>query len=232
MARSSQKEPVEKFRFQVTFLDPQSFSLANLIGNGPFETEGDGAIRAGFTQITPPKANVNIIEYRENNDMNRASKQPGLVSYDPVVLRGGVTTNRGLYNWYKEIHNDVYDLNKANEVAAAVNWVPVHGIKFRREMVISSLDREGKGVKHWLLLNCFPMSYQGADDFNASSEEKLIEEMVVTYEAMVELKGSNLKEALEDADQQALEAALDAAGAVLIGATVGGIAGGIAGAFK
>ena len=99
-------------------------------------------------------------------------------------------------------------------------------------MIISSIDREGNGVKHWLMFNCFPISYSGADSFDSKSEEKLIEELGITYEAMIELKGKNLKEALEDADQQALQAALDAAGSVLLGATVGGIAGGIAGAFK
>jgi phage tail-like protein len=246
MARSSKAEPVEKFRFKVSFFSlkaPAAASptsnLAAVIagsdsGNPEFENPlknylaDDNGISAGFSKIVPPKANVNTIEYRENNDMNRTTKQVGLVSYEPIVLSRGVTGSDHLYKWYKEVHNDVYDLNKANEVAAAVNWVPVHDPLYRKEIVISVLDREGSAVKHWLCVNCFPISYQGGDSLDASANEKLIEEMTIVYEAFVELKGGNLKEAFADLQQQSSKAAFAAAGAV----TIGAIAGGIAGALK
>lgn len=220
MARSSKSEPIEKFRFKITLFDIGSFS----------SVKNNDSISAGFSAIEPPKANINVIEYRENNNMNRTTKQPGLVSYEPVVLRRGVTSSSGLYNWYKQVHNDVFDLNSGNKILADVNIVPVHDPNFRREMVISSLDREGKGVKHWLCVNCFPVAYKGADSFNSQEEGKVIEELTITYEAFVELKGENLTRALENAIEEADDAAIAAAANALIGAGTGA-ASGILGAF-
>jgi phage tail-like protein len=157
--------------------------------------------------------------------MNRTTKQPGLSFYEPVLLRKGVTSNQGLYNWYKEVHNDVYDLNSGNEIVAGLNVVPVHDPRFRREMIISVLDREGRGVKHWLCLNCFPISYKGGDSLDAKSEDKLIEELGIAYEAFIELKGEDLNEAFDNAQVQSNEALAAALEAVAIGAFTGGIAG-------
>jgi phage tail-like protein len=241
MARSSKTEPVEKFRFQVRFFSAKANSFASPIPNITQVITGTDAgapefdnsfkshlsdknnIRAGFTDVSPPKATVNVIQYRENTHMNRSVKQPGLVTYDPVTLKRGVTGSRELYNWFKEVHNDVADLNSANQVLADVNVVPVHDPKFRREMVISVLDREGVAVKHWLCINCFPVSYKGGDDLSASSQEKLIEELVVVYEAFIELNGSNLQEAFQNAQTEANEAVGDAIKAALIGASAGAL---------
>lgn len=223
MARSSQSEPVEKFRFKVTF-----FTLKpNKLQQNPFKNHlsDKNAIGAGFTEVVPPKANVNVIQYRENNQMNRTTKQPGLSSYEPVVLRKGVTTDKGLYDWYKEVHNDVFDLNSGNKILADANFVPVHDPRFRREMIISSIDREGKGVKHWLCINCFPTSYKGGDSLNASSEEKLVEEMTITYEAFIELQGEDLNAAIQDVIKESNDAVAEALEAAAIGAATGAISG-------
>lgn len=211
MARSSQTEPVEKFRFKVTF-----FTLG-------FDTEinRDKVLPSGFSDVTVPKANVNVMEYRENTDMNRSIKIPGLISYDPITLKKGVTTNKSLYNWYKQVHNDVSNLTYANEVLASVNVVRVHDPDFRKEMLISSLDREGNAVKHWLCFNCFPISYQGGDVLSASDNGKLISEMSITYEAMVEVTGDTVLDALQDLADESTEATRDAVKNALKGAVAG-----------
>jgi len=212
MARSSVTEPVEKFRFKVTFL--------SLGFDANFE---ELVIPAGFTEVTIPKANVNVMEYRENSDMNRTIKIPGLISYDPVVLRKGVTTDKSLYNWYKQVHNDVTNLSAANEVLAGINIVPVHSPDFRREMLITSLDREGNAVKHWMCFNCFPVSYQGGDSFNAQDNGKLIEELTITYEAMAELQGKTVLDAIQDLTEESTKAGIEAIRNAIKGAVIGAV---------
>lgn len=213
MARSSKLESIEKFRYKVyiftAFGAESNFKDVKLVG---------------FSEVIPPKASIKIIEYRENIDMNRTTKQPGLVSYEPVILRKGVTISQDLYNWYKEVHNDVYDLYSGNEIAAANNLVPTYNPKFRREIIISALDREGEGVKHWLCVNCFPISYKGGDSLNAKENEKLIEELTITYEAFIELVGKDLNSAIQDAFRQSEEAFKDALIAATVGAALGAAA--------
>jgi hypothetical protein len=60
---------------------------------------------------------------------------------------------------------------------------------FRKDVVIEVLDREGKPVKSWYLFNAWPISYSPGNDLDASSEEKLVEELVLTYEFFLELEG-------------------------------------------
>ena len=211
MARSSKAEPIEKFRFKVMFL-----SLSNSVFS-----KNDGQSFAAFSSIDPPKASVNVMEYRENQGMNRSTKQPGLVSYEPVALRKGVTTSLSLYNWYKEVHNDVVDPGIMTSVVAGANIVPVHSPHYRREMLISSLDREGKGVKHWLCFNCFPVGYKGGDSLDASDSGKLIQELTITYESFIELKGRTIAEVMQNWKDQADEALVDAIEAAAIGAALG-----------
>ena len=91
MARSSQSETVEKFRFSVNF-----FSARDTFGSGTQFRENQN-IRSGFSEVVTPKVNIKVIEYRENIDMNRTTKQPGLVSYEPIVLKRGVAENKELY---------------------------------------------------------------------------------------------------------------------------------------
>jgi len=245
MARSSVNEPVERFRFQVTFFGLTANRIIGGTANvsqvvagtdtgtpefdNPFRDhlKDDNAISAGFTSITPPRFTVNEINYRENIDMLRTTKQPGLITYEPVTLKRGVTKNKQLYNWYKKVHNDAYSFNSANEILADQNIVPVFPVKFRKEMLISSIDREGKGIRHWLCLNAFPVSYKGADNFDASDEGKLIEEMVITYEACVELIGNDVNEAIQDVLAESIKAAVDAGTAAVGGAVLGAAFGAI-----
>jgi phage tail-like protein len=232
VARSSQAEPVEKFRFMVNFftLKPNSpLGLGGSLLTGGFKFDNplkthlsdDNGIAAGFSEVVPPAASVKVIEYRENTYMNRTTKQAGLVSYEPVVLRRGVTAGRGLYNWYKDVHNDVYDLNSGNQILAEASLVPVHDPRYRKEMIISVLDREGFPVKHWLCVNCFPIGYKGSDGLDASDESKAIEELTITYEAFVELPAGDINSAFESAQKEANKAMEAAWEATALGGAIG-----------
>lgn len=220
MARSGKVDPVEKFRFTVTFFDAKFNAQF-----GEVKVNNDNVVTGGFSEVTLPSVRVNEISYRENIDMNRVTKAPGLVSYEPVVLRRGVTTNKQLYGWYRQVHNDVYNLNAGNEMLASANVVPVHSTSFRKEVMISVMDREGKYVKHWLCFNAFPISYKGGDDLNAKTEEVLIAELSFTYEAFVELTGDTIQKALEDARRESRLAFEAAAKAAAVSAVASGLSG-------
>ncbi len=200
MARSSSEDPIEKFRFRVTViaLDVSIVggidTVAGLLGNQNNSTGNTArkfAIlsRAGFSAITMPKANVGEIAYRENIDNQRFIKVPGLVKYDPITLSRGVTSNRDLYDWYRLVNEEIALLNVAGELTKDVKFAPVQSDNFRKDIIIEVLDRTGKPIKAWYLFNAWPTVYAPGNDLSASSDEKLIENLTLTYENFIELEG-------------------------------------------
>jgi phage tail-like protein len=193
MARSSQKDPIDKFRFSVTILVNSgqfNSSITTINTNSNFDNV------VGFQEVTLPRVNVGEISYRENNFSGNSSKIPGLTTFEPVILRKGSSQNQVMYDWFVEVSDDAASLSVLAKNAAALNAFPVQIQKFRKDIIISSLDRKGNYVKHWVLFDAFPISYKGGDDLSAMVEEKLIEEIILTYETFIEVSATSLPEVL------------------------------------
>jgi phage tail-like protein len=216
MARSSKSDPVEKFRFRVTVI---AFDLSLAGAVDTLANRADLGIhsglklitRAGFTEVTLPKATINEIPYRENIDNLRFIKIPGLAKYEPVTLKRGVTGNRNLYDWYRLVNEEIALMNVANELSKDAQFSVSQSDGYRKDVVIEVLDREGKSVKAWYLFNAWPSTYIPGNDLNASSDEKLLEEVTLTYEFFVEMEGG-----LEGFAKEIAKGALTVAANVLL----------------
>lgn len=196
MARSSTIDPVEKFRFRVTVVAVDASltgavdTLAGLTGQNSSVAKYIGVLsRFGFSEVSLPKVTISEISYRENIDNPRFIKVPGLTKYEPVTLRRGVTNNRDMYDWFRLVNEELALLSVAGELSRDAQFSPTQSDIFRKDVVIEVLDREGKSVKGWYLFNAWPSSYVPGNDLNASSEEKLVEEMTLTYEFFIEMEG-------------------------------------------
>lgn len=201
MARSSTEDPIEKFRFKVTVVSV-SPTLNGVVESAAAFALNDTAInnnenakklavlsRAGFSEVALPRSTISEMTYRENLDSYRFIKVPGLVRYEPVILRRGVTANRDLYDWIRQVNDELALLVAANELSQDVKKGPVQSENFRKDVVIEVLDREGNSIKAWYLFNAWPTSYKPGDDLNAQSDAKLVEELTLTYEVFLELEG-------------------------------------------
>lgn len=191
MARTSNSDPIEKFRFRVTViaLDVSVTgaidTLAGLAGINKLSVVS----RAGFSEVTLPKITINEMTYRENIDGQRFIKVPGLARFEKISLRRGVTANRDLYDWYRLVNEDLGLLSAANELLGSASIAPTQSDNFRKDVIIEVLNREGRAVKAWYLLNAWPSGYSPGNDLNSTSEEKLIEEINLSYELMLEIEG-------------------------------------------
>jgi phage tail-like protein len=215
MARSASVDPIERFRFQVSVLSIDLSITAAVDALAVLNKNLGILTRAGFSEITLPKVTINELTYRENIDNQRFSKGPGLAKYEPIVLRRGSTNNRDLFNWYRLVNDDSLLLSSAQELIGQ-SIIPSQSENFRKEVVISALDREGNETKQWLLFNAWPSAYKGGNDFDAKAEEKLIEEMTLSYESFLELKGGIggvITDLVEDVAQGTILTGLDAANA-------------------
>lgn len=199
MARSSKEDPIEKFRFRVSVI-AISPSLTGIVDTlaGIIPATGDlGAIarqtrvllRAGFSAVTLPRMNIAEMNYRENIDGNRFTKYAGLSRYEPVILKRGVTKNRDMYDWLRLVNEELALLIGAQELDMNTLKPVRQSEEYRKDVIIEVLDREGEVVKGWYLINAWPSSYKPGDDLDASSDQKLVEELTLTYELFLELEG-------------------------------------------
>lgn len=198
MARSSKKDPIDKFRFRVTVVsldlsaEAAITTIAGLSSGRSDANDKLGVItRAGFSRIAPmPQATISTMTYRENLDNLRSIKVPGLATYNDVTLsRGSVVENRDLYNWFRLVNEELALLTVANEFVGDQNFTPTQSSTFRKDVIIESLDREGNPTKAWYLFNAWPNSYTPGDSLDAQAEDKLVEELTLSYEAFIELEG-------------------------------------------
>lgn len=195
MARSAIEDPVEKFRFRITVIAIDLSitgaldTVGGLSGGGTTAKNLSVLSRAGFSSASLPKATVKSIPYRENIDNQRFSQIPGLVTYTPVTLNRGVTDNRNLYDWYRLVNEELALLTVAGELSRDTQFTPTQEDNFRKDVVLEVLDRQGEPVKAWYLFNAWPSVYAPGDSLDASAENKLVEEMTLTYELFLELEG-------------------------------------------
>lgn len=226
MARPSSSDPIERFRFRLTVIaidlsvtgivdTAAGLAMSKLLqaaqsSNDLLRNIGNlgtmlGVIsRAGFSEVTIPSVRINEITYRENIDNQRFSKQAGLAKYESISLRRGVTSNRDLYNWYRFVNDDIAMLNVAQELGRNSKITINQNENYRKDVILEVLDRTGTSIKAWYMFNAFPIFYKGGNDLDANGEDKLVEELELTYEFFLELEGG-----IEGFVQEALQGAAE-----------------------
>jgi len=180
MARSSASEPLEKFRFKVTFT------------NTGDSAETSGTV-AGFHDIQVPKRTTNKGTYREGNDNDVNQLFAGLSSMEDVVLSRGLVANTGttgtaLYEWMSAVHNPSAGNIERGPASAS------H--KYRKDVTVAILDREGKVARQWKLHNAWPVNFVPGSDLNAGEDgEKSLEQLTLAYEDFQEIQQNGTDEA-------------------------------------
>jgi phage tail-like protein len=128
-----------------------------------YDLQIDGASVGGFSEISAPAITIEPIEYREGNfAVNTAGKQPGLVKYDNITLKWGITTSNVLYEWAKEVENGTIN---------------------RKTVVISLQDDQHKEIAKWTAINAWPTKYT-APDVNATANEVAVEQLELVHEGV------------------------------------------------
>jgi len=126
-----------------------------------FRVEIDGITAAGFSEILGLDVSVDIVDYRAGTaPQSTAEKLPGLVRFENITLKRGLTQNTDLWNWVKNILNGVSD---------------------KRSMVIVLQDAQRNDVITWNIVKAWPCKYSGPV-LKAVSSEIAIESMEICHE--------------------------------------------------
>lgn len=132
----------------------------NFFPEANFRVIVDGETNAGdFTKAGPlNKSKIDVIAQRGGGSLTELSKEPGNVTYEPVVLEQGASDNTYLEDWHAEIIN-------------AGGVTGNNGPSFKRQVRIEQLNRDKTTVlKSWTYDNCWPSEYDDGG-FDAESSK-------------------------------------------------------------
>jgi len=130
--------------------------------NYNFLVELDGITRAAFTEASGLEATTEPVEYREGGDNGTVRKLPGLTRFGNIVLRWGMTMDRELYDWHRQI---------------------VLGDVQRKNGSIIVLDRKGFEVARWNFIEAWLTKYT-VSDFNSTGNGVAVESVELAHEGV------------------------------------------------
>ncbi len=134
-----------------------------------FKVEIDGIVQAGFSEVTIPDVNNDVVEYREGNEPPTPRKLPGALKYGNVTLKWGITDSLELYEkWRKPVEE-----GKMKDA--------------RKNIAIILMDEEGNPAARWEFQNAWPNKYK-APDLSAKGNDVAIETIEVVHEGMKRVK--------------------------------------------
>jgi phage tail-like protein len=136
--------------------------------NFRFRLEIDGIQQAGFSEVTIPDTNSEVIDYRDGNEVTTARKLPGLTKHGNLTLKWGITDSMDIYNWRKKVEQ-----GKISEA--------------RRNMAVVLLDEEGNDAARWEFAEAWPSKYD-SPDLNAKGNDVAIETLEIVFELMERVK--------------------------------------------
>lgn len=188
MARSANKDVLEKFRFGVSWGAADN-DAELYINTGNAKT---GLIRAGFHDVQVPKRATNVMTYREGTDRDVMSKSAGLSTFEDIVLsRGllsGTEATKELMAWSRLVHDSSVGQTFGFEGGGAAARTASGSQNYRKDVYIWMYDRSGRIVRAWKLYNAFPSNYVAGSDLNAAEDgEKSLEQLTLAYEDFIEL---------------------------------------------
>ncbi len=128
-----------------------------------FQLEIDNIPTGAFSECSGLTTEVDAVDYREGTDLQpNVRKLSGLVKFNNIVLKRGVTQDKSLWNWYNNIFA---------------------GIPDRRNVTIILLDEAHQPVIRWHVENAWVKKLD-APSFKASGNEIAIESVELVHEGL------------------------------------------------
>ena len=130
--------------------------------NFNFLVEIDGIARAAFHEASGFDSTVDVIEHREGGENITLHKLPGMTKYSNISLKWGMSDDRELYDWHRQI---------------------VRGEIVRKNLSIVLLDRAGQEKARWNCVRAWPSKWKGPD-FNAEGNDVAIQTLELAHEGI------------------------------------------------
>ena len=152
--RTSQFDPFRKFKFRI--------KIAN-------------QTVAALTKCSALTVSVESKEFRAGDMDSFKQKLPGLVSFEPITLEQGVTSDKTFELWATAMAN--YLGNKGADSQKKPN-------DFRKEIDIEIYNLNNEKVKAYRVYQCWVSKYTAVPDLDASSGDVMIQTLVLENEGI------------------------------------------------
>src|SRR5215470_17022233 len=130
------------------------------LGAFNFIVEIPNVARAGFSEVFGLGLEVQVIEYREGNDAALSvRKLVGLVKYNNIVLKRGLTADHSLWDWARQA---------------------VQGNVQRVDVSITLLNDQRQPVVRWIARNAWVSKYEGPT-LNAKAKDVAMESVEIAH---------------------------------------------------
>lgn len=134
-----------------------------------YQVEIDGISRAGFSEVSGVNSTIDVIEYREGDDLrNTPRKLPGLAKFGNVTLKWGTSDDSDFIEWILGV--------------IPSNTAPPTGM-IRKTVTITLFDDAGSPGPVWTLINAWPTSYT-APDLSGTGNEAAIQSLEFCHEGL------------------------------------------------
>jgi phage tail-like protein len=135
-------------------------------GRFNFLVEIDGVTVAGFSEASGLTTDSNVMEYRNGDENNHGvstvRKLAGLVKFNNIVLKRGITADQSLWNWRLAV---------------------LEGRTQRQSGSISLLDEGRNKVLSWSFHDGWPCKYEGPP-LDGKTSEVAIETLEICHEGL------------------------------------------------
>jgi phage tail-like protein len=128
-----------------------------------FRVEIDQIASITFSEVLGLDLSIDIVDYRTGTSpQSTAEKLSGLARYPNITLKRGLTQNRDLWNWVKNI---------------------LDGVPDKRNMSIVLQDGQHNDVIRWNALRAWPCRWAGPA-LHAGSSDIAIEAVEICHEGL------------------------------------------------
>ena len=131
-----------------------------------FLVEIDGVGTFGFSEVSGLTTDTNVIEYREGSEVANGESTtrplPGLIKYNNIVFKRGLTKDLWAYNWWLKV---------------------IQGQTSPASGSITLLDEARKPKLRWKFSGGWPSKWE-APPLNEKTNEIAIESMEITHEGL------------------------------------------------
>ena len=124
-----------------------------------------GGTRTEMLRVSPLRWSTSVVDHRSgSNILNSTQKGPGLSVYAPITLeREIVSGDTEFQTWAGEVSNDA-------------------GGPFRRDVIITVLDRQRNPAVVFQIRNCWPSTYEAISELNANAAGVATEKLTLEYD--------------------------------------------------
>jgi phage tail-like protein len=135
-----------------------------------FLIEIEGLVIGGFSECSGLEVETELFEYREGGLNEYMHNFVGSTKYTPLVLKRGLTSNDGLWDWYQRI------------VSRGIN----QGVE-RFNGTIYLLDQRRNQLKVWNFKEAFPYKWTGPE-LRADSSEVAFESVELVHRGLIQVR--------------------------------------------